>query len=77
MTDRLYQKYSVVKNTWPPGVYLPDHDHQYFVLAPRTDQHARNALRHYALSCGTQCPQLAKEILEWITAIEEVDKAVG
>ncbi len=42
-------------------------DCKYFVLDPKHDKYAKMALQAYAVYCWTDYPQLANEIMAWIS----------
>lgn len=62
-SEGLYQKYDVKKVDDPTGKH---DDCKYFVLDPRHDKHARQALRSYAASVAADQPTLAHELHLWV-----------
>lgn len=67
----LYPKYDVIRRSSGELVTEP-----VFVMNPRTDPHARAALRGYAEDVGEDGHEaLARDIYEWIDAVEAVERA--
>lgn len=63
LTEGLYPKYIVTKADGTP-VESP-----VFVLKPETDGAARKALIAYAFGINRQNPELARDLMNWVTQL--------
>lgn len=66
MSDKkgLYNKYTVVKTETGESVT------GFFLLRPDRDEYARSALWAYAFHCKEKYPELSKDLIAWLRAIE-------
>lgn len=58
----LVQKFKIERNAKP----YPAHEGEYFVLFPKKDPHAHEAILTYAESIEQENPELSKAIREWV-----------
>ena len=69
-TTGLYEKFHVIKNEG-----RPEFQGEHFVLFPRRDNWARDALEAYADACLAKAPELANAIMSWLAGIYAEERA--